>query len=112
MSKIVLETHRDLEKINSLLQIYKGYPIKLWDYTVSLSQLHLRIERGAAGNFHLMMVGVDSIISPKLYWQLDGQIEYDKSNRWFGYIFKDESNSISINCSGIRLEENVEPLYS
>ena len=114
MQRIILDTPEDLEKINVLLQQYKGYPVVLWVYIVSLSQLELRIKRGAAGNFHLQFTGVMSIMMPKLYWKLDGFVEYKKSGSIWDYHYKfiDESSSISIVSGPVRLTENVDPLFS
>jgi len=113
MQRIILDTPEGLAKINELLREYAGFPIKLWSYSVSLSRLQLRIERGAAGNFHLQMMGVESLILPKLRWELGGRIENDESRPLSGprYTFTDGTASARIECGGVRLEENVEPLY-
>ena len=111
LQRIRLSADRELIKINDLLKAYKGYPARLWSYVPSLSRLEIRIDRKAAGNFHISLAGVTSITIPKIHWSLDGHIERDETEQDGPYVFLDEAARIKIVCGVAGLEENVESLY-
>ena len=111
MQRIVLDAPQDLQKINRFLREYVGFSIQLWAYSVSHSHLDLRLHRGTAGNFHLRFAAVNAILLPQLNWQLNGQVNYDESQRHSRYVFVDENASVRIESDLLRFEENVEPVY-
>ena len=108
---IDLLTPQHLDRINDLLAEYRDFRIRLWTYQPSLSTLCLRVDRGAAGNFHLTLTGAESVILPSVYWHLNGRVEYRKLDIGPQYTFVDAPAGVSISCGTISLRENVEPLY-
>ncbi len=111
MQRIVLDAPQDLQKINRFLREYVGFSIQLWSYSISHSHLDLRLNRGTAGNFHLRFAAVNAILLPQLSWQLNGQVNYDESQKHSRYVFVDENASVRIESDLLRFEENVEPIY-
>ena len=106
-----LLTPQHLDRINDMLAEYRNYRIRLWTYQPSLSTLCLRLDRGAAGNFHLTLTGAESVVLPSVYWRLNGHVEYRKVEIGPQYTFVDAPAGASVSCGTISLRENGEPLY-
>ena len=104
-------TPQHLDRINAFLAEYRDFRIRLWTYQPSHSTLCLRVDRGAAGNFHLTLTGAESVVLPCVYWRLNGHVEFHKLDIGPQYTFVDAPAGASVSCGVVSLRENVEPLY-
>ena len=88
---------------------WQGANAVLWTYSVSLSELHLRLQKnGLRGNLHVACSGV-SLIKCLVSWRVD-DLQAETINEG-EYVVIDRSNGFEVRCKNIRILEDVDPVY-
>lgn len=95
--------------IPTLLARWRGGRAKMWELTVSLKTLTIRIERsGVHGNLHVACVGPTHIHGP-VYWE-DCDIEIIL-NEDETYIVRDARAGLEVHTRNVDIAENCAPIF-
>ena len=104
----------DVTKLGSNLAEWRGGEAKLWQYSVSHQSLTIRLERPQTrGNLHLHCIGCEYIKAPTFWSNCNIQVKIPDvlEEIRIKYRIEDPSNGIVIDCMGVAVEENADPLY-
>ena len=86
----------------------RGAIVTLWEYTVSLSQLTIRVTRpGERGNLHLVFNGCQRVEADSSWIDADLQIQV----RGDLFTLTDARAKCLIEYGSLRVLRNVEPLF-
>jgi hypothetical protein len=98
---------------SNLIQKWQGGYACVWEYTVSLGRLAIRITKeGQEGNLHIICLSCSHICGP-FDWE-HGSFEVIKTkadNVTKRYVLKDAKNGFELQCGLLSAIENVEPFY-
>ena len=102
---------KKMEEIKDALKSCAGASIIVWSYSASLCALTIRVAwPGTNKNIHIICNGCTKM----KYYPSWGKAELtlEKSDAaGSNYSLKDDNAGFEVNCSMIRIEKNVEPLY-
>lgn len=98
-----------LRHFPTLLARWRGGRAKMWELTVSLKTLTIRIERkGVHGNLHVSCIGPIHIQGP-VYWD-DSDIEIVPLEH--GLIVRDARAGLEIHTENVEVAENCKPVFT
>jgi hypothetical protein len=111
--------------MNVFLQKHRGKPMALWNYSVSHSELELRLTHSGGPNqtdepwlnTMIFCSATESILLPNLRWSCNLMIEVKQNiletpNGPFSldyYVLVDEPANIQIQCRGVGMYFDIKP---
>jgi hypothetical protein len=99
-----------LRHFPTLLARWRGGRAKMWELTVSLKTLTIRIERtGVHGNLHVSCLGPSHIQGP-VYWE-DADIEVVPLEDG-PFIVRDVRAGLKIQTENVAVAENCKPVFT
>ena len=99
-----------LRHFPTLLARWRGGRAKMWELTISLKTLTIRIERtGVRGNLHVACMSPTHIHGP-VYWD-DCDIEIALVEGG-GVIVRDVRAGLEIHAAHVEVAENCKPVYT
>ncbi len=104
------ERRRDrLRHFPTLLARWRGGRARMWELTISLKTLTIRIERkGVEGNLHVFCLGPSHIHGP-VHWD-ECNIEMVPLQDG-GFIVRDVRADLEIHTENVGVAENCKPVY-
>ena len=103
------ERQRDrLRHFPTMLARWRGARAKMWQLTVSLKTLTIRLERpGSNENLHVSCHPIH-IHGPVVWDNCDLEISPTDAGKW---VIKDATAGVEILAEGVEVKENCEPRY-
>jgi hypothetical protein len=104
-------TSQRTTELRAVLQEWRGADAQLWQYSASLTELHIRLKRaGVTGNVHLVCNGCARIEAPSS-WS-SSAIEFaEEAGLEAAYVLKDVGAGFFVRCKMVRVMIDVEPIY-
>lgn len=97
-----------LRHIPTMLARWRGARAKMWQLTVSLKTLTIRLERpGSDENLHVSCYPID-IHGPVSWDNCDLEVSLTDGGKW---VVKDAAAGVEILAEGVEVKENCEPRY-
>jgi hypothetical protein len=105
------ERRRDrLRHFPTLLARWRGGRAKMWELTVSLKTLTIRIElKGVHGNLHVACLGPTHIHGPVHWDDCDIEIVLVEAGK---FVVRDVRADLEIHTENVELAENCKPIYT
>ncbi len=114
------EVTRDIDRMNDFLNRHVGREIAIWFYSVSHSELELRLRHsGDPGspksiepwrNTVIYCGATDRIILPKMRWECSLEIRSHSNRYGIKYILEDKQAEVVIECRMVTMYFDVEPI--
>jgi hypothetical protein len=106
------ERKRDkLRHFPTMLARWRGGHARMWELTVSLKSLTIRVERkGVTGNLHVACIGPVHIQGPVCWDMSDIEIVLPEDHG--NFVVRDVRAGVEIETESIELKENCEPVFT
>jgi hypothetical protein len=108
------ERHRDrLRHFPTMLKRWRGGRAQLWNYSISLHVLTLRIEHvGVQGNLQIGCASLNYIRAPEHWENCNIEIDLvDGDSQFPDFVVRDRNADVEIICGVVEVAENVKPVY-
>jgi hypothetical protein len=105
------ERRRDrLRHFPTLLARWRGGRARMWELTISLKTLTIRVERkGVSGNLHVCCIAPTHINGP-VYWD-DSDIEIQLAEDET-FVVRDVRAGLEVRTMNVEIAENCKPIFT
>ena len=103
----------DERLIRKWMSKWEGGNSQVWEYTVSLRTLVIRImSEKQSGNLHVICLDTQFICGPlkwpACHFELDRVIDQQGDNQ---YLVRDDTAGFLVRCGKVEVKENVKPIF-